>query len=1271
MKKLLLLLTANIYCLTLWADPNSQHPESLESLDNASVYSIYQDGTGAIWLSTNYGLYRYNGNSLELTYEELPQNSICGNSDDISFFAVSRDAFLRYDLQKGTMEKFSVSGVKYPYVASLCPAGTDSLYIGYNSSLYLHSGENTSAILSITDEKISSICRAGKDLVIGTENGSVFSRNHDGELSLKYKVAGEYIHALYCDSDSNIWIGTESRGAICLDSGFNEIRKGYKAGRRARTFCEDAAGNLYIGCLDGLFIVDKNGKCHRDKSISPAGHAICCVICDRDKNIWSGTYYSGVFLNKGAGHSFVNFPMPIDKDIRLINAMVMTADKSRYALTDHYGIWKITPEGRWTMIPGTGERKFKTGVYDDMRDCIWTGEHLGGLNRYDPATGKWTSYKFQNKSINSIFDIKQREGNLYLGTNSGVYIFDPSNEKVISRNIDGIGTLVFSISFAPDGTLWIGSRGLFKYRKDMGLISMDALKDIRCCWIDIAEDGTTYVATDGKGICLIKDGQCTFVGKQTMGLDSDFTYLVKKLNDNYVLAGSRIGISVFDTAKGICCNYRGSNGLGLSSTKDGGLLEEPDGTIVICGTDGIVKLPDGHFSAPSRQSDFTFDKMLINGSQADFESRLPFMENIRLDHNSTSISVEIASFNYASIYSERFEYCLHGLDETWTLFNPDTRLSWNNLKPGSYRLGVRMYQGSSATKEKNLSFIIRHAWYSSTVAIIAYVLIFIGIGAWLLSSIYKRMLLSEQLKRKEKENDERMRFFVNISHELRTPLTLITGQLELYFKSHDKDEKDMDKIESTYRNAQKMQSIVSDLLDFEKQNQGYTYIIVRETNLSKFLKDQRSSFGQYANFRNIDLQLSIPSYDIHAYIDECQMQKVFSNLLVNAFKFTNDGGKIKISLSRERYGNGQSVAVIRIADTGCGISEDALKMIFNPFFQDPESELSKRNQGSGIGLALCKGIVELHHGSISVQNLKSGGAEFTITLPLGEKWMEGDEKVRISKDLEKYSSPKILPDLYQKSNHISHDKTYKMLIVEDDDDMREMISSIFHNSYEVRTASDGSEGFSIAKSWQPDIIISDVMMPVMNGLSLCAKLREEFETCHIPVILLTAHYSVRTSLNGMDAGADAYIAKPFNIDMLAAKCRSLLENRELLRAKFCRSFTGIETLAKSDRDADLLAAAIEVIEANIQDQQLSVSTLCSELNMGRTILAEKIKGLTGMPPREFIESIKMKHAAQLIKEGNMRVSEVAYHLGFNDPKYFTIRFKKQFGVSPSQYATQS
>ena len=196
------------------------------------------------------------------------------------------------------------------------------------------------------------------------------------------------------------------------------------------------------------------------------------------------------------------------------------------------------------------------------------------------------------------------------------------------------------------------------------------------------------------------------------------------------------------------------------------------------------------------------------------------------------------------------------------------------------------------------------------------------------------------------------------------------------------------------------------------------------------------------------------------------------------------------------------------------------------------------------------------------------------------------------------------------------------------------------------------------------------MMPVMNGLSLCAKLREEFETCHIPVILLTAHYSVRTSLNGMDAGADAYIAKPFNIDMLAAKCRSLLENRELLRAKFCRSFTGIETLAKSDRDADLLAAAIEVIEANIQDQQLSVSTLCSELNMGRTILAEKIKGLTGMPPREFIESIKMKHAAQLIKEGNMRVSEVAYHLGFNDPKYFTIRFKKIFGMSPSQYIGQ-
>lgn len=1267
MKKPHLIIAWLLTCTLSWANVHSSHPEALESLDNASVFSIYQDGIGAIWLSTNYGLYRYNGNSLAYIYEELPQNALCGDRSDKSFFAVSRASFLRYDMQLGEMKEFDIKGIGNPAASVLCSCGCDSLLVGYDSNIWLYCNDKVDICYSVPGEKVSALCRMRDGrIAVGTEDGKIYSMTSGGNLKLKTALKKEKIHFLYEDTAGVMWVGTESDGVVSLDGSLSAVKSRYRAGRQARTICEDASGNLYIGCLDGLFIIDSRGIGHRDTNISPPGHAICSAFCDRDQNIWIGTYYSGLFLSEGKGYPFVKTALPSEEEIRLFNALIAGPDGSRYAFTDHYGIWKISQGDNWTMLPGTRERKFKTAVYDQARNCIWTGEHLGGLSRYDLGSHIWKSFRFENETVSSIFELKEKDGTLYIGTNAGVYIFDPSRETVVRRSINGVRTLIFSLDFDHDGSIWIGSRGLYRYMEGEGLSHVEELQGCRCCGIDASDDGNVYVATDGKGLCIVNDEGCRFIGSRNSGMNSDFTYLVKKL-DRHVLVGSRIGISVIDPESGRCYNYRGSNGLGLTSTKEGGILTEEDGTVTICGTDGIVSMPGGRFEAPVRSADFIFDNIRINGKLWKDKAELPFLNSLELDHQSNNISIEVATFNFAGICSEQYRYRLRGFDDAWYDFSPEDKLAWNNLNPGSYILDVRLTGSEGGPMEKSLEFTIRPAWYSSTIAIIAYLLLFIALATWLLSTIWSRMLLSEKLKAKEKENNERMRFFVNISHELRTPLTLIVGQLELFFRSHKHSDPDIDKIESTYRNAQKMQQIVSDLLDFEKQEQGYTYIVVKETDLGRFIMEQRSSFSQYANFRNIDLQVAVPSHPINIHIDECQMQKVFSNLLINAFKFTPDGGTIKISLKTEKYGKGLASAVMKVSDSGCGISQNAIDMIFNPFFQDPESDISKRNQGSGIGLALCKGIIELHHGSISVGNRKNGGAEFTVRLPLGNSWMDGDEKVRMSELPEEHSFPHLIPELYEKHTHVT-EKRYSMLIVEDDEDMREMISSIFSASYDVITASDGSEGFSLAKSRNPDIIISDVMMPVMNGLSLCTKLREEFETCHIPIILLTAHYSVRTSVNGMDAGADAYISKPFNIDLLDAKCRSLLENRELMRMKFCRSFTGIETIAKSDRDADLLSSVIQIIEDNIQESELSVSTLCRELNIGRTILAEKIKGITGMTPREFIESIKMKHAAQLLKGGNMRVSEIAYELGFNDPKYFTLRFRKQFGKSPSEYA---
>jgi DNA-binding response OmpR family regulator len=409
-------------------------------------------------------------------------------------------------------------------------------------------------------------------------------------------------------------------------------------------------------------------------------------------------------------------------------------------------------------------------------------------------------------------------------------------------------------------------------------------------------------------------------------------------------------------------------------------------------------------------------------------------------------------------------------------------------------------------------------------------------------------------------------------------------------------------------------------------------------------------------------------------IDREQMQRVLSNLLNNAFKFTPDGGEIDLALAVRRLGKERKVAEIKVSDTGKGISEGALKRIFDPFYQDPD----RKSQGTGIGLAMSKGIVTLHHGSITASNRKGGGAVFCVTLPLGDVWMKGDpavtvlsgDAVQASLKLTDVPSEEYLKAAVQKEPFSGGDaQTEKntMLIVEDDADMRKMLVSIFNNSYGIFEASDGAEGFSLAKSKQPDIIISDVMMPVMDGMSLVAKLRQDFETCHIPVILLTAMSSSDNEIEGINKGADDYIGKPFRVDVLEARCRNLLENRNLLRKKFTKTIASFEGLTKTEKDADFLSRAATVIEENLLSSELGVALLCDKLNISRTILDQKIKGITGMTPRVFIETIRMKQACRLLEAGSGNISEIAYMLGFSSPKYFTIRFKKQFGQTPTEW----
>ena len=1281
-RRLILLPVILLYCgLRLMAGGFYATNAGLQELESASIYSIYQDGSGALWLNTNCGLCRFNGNRLRNVRTGLVRATIYGNHEDL-FYIGEMDRILRFNIHlPDTPLMIKGPGLDYSH----CPmfAEGKQLWVAAEGRLF-HTESDSLSLWGRLPESAgapTAMLKRGDVFVVACESGHILEIGPDRFCRTVFET-GDMVSELFLDSRSNLWIGLKDNGIIVLDrSGRRKAAYSRTTDRRpfhdARTFCEDSKGRIFAGTIDGLLLVSPDGSISMDTQYVPEGYAICSLLRDRDNNIWIGTFYRGTFLCESDNSPFRNVDMPGYEGIKLVNQLLEDCRGDVWVITDNKGIFRYgSGPGSFSKISARRDGKYKAASYDRENDCIWIGEYLGALNRYDIRTGRWTVFPFsgpEGETVKkSVYAIKSgRGGELFLGTDTGVYIFNPKTERRVTRRIPGYSGIVHTLDFDGDGTLWAGGIGVWSRRPGDRMTKKEEFGSFTCPGLCCTKGNGVYFALSRHG-AGVKDGEkLDFFSFEDTGMAGTFAYLVSPLSDGIVLIGTSTGLSLLDINTGECFNYSAHNGLGINSTREGDVLKRANGEIWVGGTEGLAIITEMSLPRSMMERHLSIEGLEIDGAPAAMDGA------IVLGPRQHSLSVRVSDFDYSGIVSPACEYMLEGVDDGWKPFSLQQPLPLMNVPRGKRLLRVRTAGNvmHPSWTETSVMVLARQAWYLSPPAKLLYILFAVGFFFWLLTAVYSRMLLRQQLAAQKKENEDRIRFFINLSHELRTPLTMIIGQLGLFFRSHKEGLKGISNLESSYKNARKMQQIVSDLLDFEKQEQGYSRIEVSKTDLCAFLSESRDYYVQYANYRNIRFPLKLPSVPVSAYIDRTQMQRVLSNIIGNAFKFTPDCGEISIALSTRTMDARHRFAAITISDTGKGIPEDNLDKIFNPFFQaQDKGDESLRHQGTGIGLALSKGIVDLHHGSITASNSSEGGAVFTVLLPLGAEWWKGDSAVSLSEAPVKKQA---ISDPLVESRAAAQEKdggtgmtegrAWSMLIVEDDPDVRSLLVSIFSGSYAVCEASDGAEGFSLAKSRQPDIIISDVMMPVMDGMSLVAKLRQDFETCHIPVILLTALTSSGNEIAGINQGADDYIGKPFDIDVLEARCRSLLEKRAILRSKFSKTIIGFEGLTKTERDADFLSRATGVIEDNLLSSELGVALLCEKLNISRTILDQKIKGITGMTPRVFIETIRMKQACRLLEAGSGNISEIAYMLGFSTPKYFSIRFKKQFGQTPSEW----
>lgn len=635
---------------------------------------------------------------------------------------------------------------------------------------------------------------------------------------------------------------------------------------------------------------------------------------------------------------------------------------------------------------------------------------------------------------------------------------------------------------------------------------------------------------------------------------------------------------------------------------------------------------------------------------------------------------------------KQFQYKLDGFDKKW-IKTSQTEVHYTNLDPGTYTLRVAAINNSSnqsgdiTDKEISMQLTISAPWYATWWAFLLYIISFIGCLYYFISSrIAKRTLaLSLEKERFEKQqieqlNQEKLVFFTNVSHEFRTPLTLIISHIDIILQKSSLNPSIYNQILKIRKNAQQMSNLISELLEFRKLEQNHKTLQISQQDITPFLKEIYFSFVDYAHLRNIHYDFQLSETPTLCWFDSQLLEKVFFNLLSNAFKYTPDNGNIIISGRTT-----DNEVEISISDTGSGIAKNDVSQIFARFFQANNQKPGEYSSpGTGIGLALSKTIVEKHHGTITVDSTLGKGSTFTVRLPRNADVFQADKNIQLSNQQQESSivpgSLDVLPetDTYlTESVHTENaeEKTHTVLLVEDNEELLQLLTELFSPFYEVICATNGEEGLKQVYEHKIDLIISDIMMPKMSGTEMCLQIKNNIDYCHIPLILLTALNSTEQNIEGLNRGADDYITKPFHAQLLLARANNLIRSRLLMQHQFDKKpISEIDLTCINPLDKDILKRTAESIEQHIDDTEYDIPVLCKEVGIGRSLLYTKFKALTGITPNNFILNYRLKHAAALLQQyPDIPIAEVSDRCGFSSPVYFSRCFKNQYGCTPQNY----
>lgn len=1305
------------------------HLGARDGLSQVNIMSIYQDELGAMWFGSTEGLNRYNGREMEVFRPDqngvgLSRNTvyqICGNKAGAIYLRDEGD-LVRYDVYTQQFENIRQGGIN----AIAYEHNVLWVLIGRQIMQYDEQSRQLKEYLSLSEKipSIISICPAKDGTIwIGTSNG-LYSVAGKKDSDPKLVIDRVRVNSIYQDNGGSLWIGTQQDGAYRIDPSGNITNYKHQYGvnsisnNQVRSFVEDNSGNIWVATFYGLSMYNPQTRLWKqytsnDNLSHSLSHSSVFSLCkDEQGTIWVGTYFGGVnYFNPEADiFRFYESKSTIPNYLSFPYVGGMTEDK-------HGNLWVCTEGGalnclnlktrqfsRYTLDKSnletiTGYNQ-KSVWYREDKDLLYIGIHNGGLAIFDVKTksSRILTRTDNPRSLpnNTINKMQYYDGFLYLMTQSGFVRMDMDTEQFFHMNYDPVIGKTISKGIGV-GSFYIDSRDRLWVTRSFGIIAVNLKTGEAKEYLslgrfgigDIFENskGELFFATSGSGIFKYNPESNDFDNytEEKNGLLSNYCYNISEAPSGKLILLHNKGFAFFDPSNPDDDLFRSSSSFPIVGFNVGNTsYVTRDKEIFVGGINGLVSFMESDLEKINKSYDLYFDKLFINNKQVYpgdkfgvLKETLPLQNEIELKYNQNNITIEFATSNYLQSMTHKYEYLLEGFDENW--LPTETKLiSYTNLNTGTYTLLVRETSRLNDGNGKVYSLIIniKPPFYLTTVAFLIYgILILLAIVGVFRFYLWRTKLETTlEFERKDKErieelNRTKLRFFTNVSHEFRTPLTLIVGQVETLLIQSDLSAKVYNKLTKIHKNTNHLLNLISELLDFRKQEQGFHKLNIKHVELIAYMKDIYESFQDYAVKRQIKYRIDCVDEEIHVYIDPAHFQKAIYNLLSNAFKYTSAGGEITLKIRLQ-----ESEVLIQIIDDGIGIPPESLNKIFERFYQ-LEYRSSGLTLGTGIGLALTKEIVSSHKGRISVESTLNEGSIFSIALKLGTSHFSEEEfnykDTNINAGLKEINIEDVdndEPALVDENIDIDGDKP-TVLIVDDNESLLEMLTESLSVYYNVYTAINGREGLEQVYKMQPDLVISDIMMPEVSGKELCYRMKNNIVTSHIPIILLTAQTSDSQIIDGYMFGADAYITKPFNIKVLISRCNNLIKNRQLLYKKFANQEENVIPFnAAVEQDQVLIEKAVKIIRDNFSNPEFDMNKLGTELGMGRSKLYTKIKEITGFTPNELTLNLKLQEAANLLDgKPHMNVSEIAFELGFSSTKYFTKCFKTFYGMVPQDW----